>query len=274
VWGDGGSPSGTGYTSGVIGTVDNGSAGIFVSNSSNGGPTLLALNNNSGAYPFMAYNESNHTYCYVSETGSLNCNGGEGAVIPIDGGARKVALSAIESPKNWFEDFGSAQLLHGSTVVAIDPEFAQTGNTETDYMVIPVPNGDCKGLYVSHKTPTSFEVRELGGGTSSIRFDYRIVVLRRNYENIRFEDHTNDLDPTKRMRNAGQAGKLAAEPGMTPIAPLVSSQPSTTMTRAESEPLAVPPSLKAQPVPTRLVKPVSLLQKQPGRETTAAGQSR
>jgi hypothetical protein len=37
---------------------------------------------------------------------------------------------------------------------------AQTVNTEMDYKVFPVPNGDCKGLYVAHKTATSFEVRE------------------------------------------------------------------------------------------------------------------
>jgi hypothetical protein len=54
-------------------------------------------------------------------------------------------------------------------------------------------------LYVTSKTATSFEVRELGGGTSSIRFDYRIVALRKQYENVRFADHTHDLDGQKRM---------------------------------------------------------------------------
>jgi hypothetical protein len=70
-----------------------------------------------------------------------------------------------------------------------------------------IANGDCKGLYVTNKMPKSFEVRELGGGTSSIRIDYRIVVLRKNYENVRFADHTNDPDPRKmqeRMKSASQ----------------------------------------------------------------------
>ena len=40
-----------------------------------------------------------------------------------------------------------------------------------EYHVFLTPNGDCKGLYIAAKTPTSFEVRELGGGTSSVRFD-------------------------------------------------------------------------------------------------------
>jgi hypothetical protein len=105
----------------------------------------------------------------------------------------------------WFEDFGSAQLSSGSAVVTIDPDFAQTVNTATNYMVIPVPNGDCKGLYVTNKTPTSFEVQELGGGASSIRFDYRIVVLRKKYENVRFADHTNDPVPSKMMEKMKSA---------------------------------------------------------------------
>ena len=106
--------------------------------------------------------------------------------------------------------YGSAQLTSGSAVVVIDPDFAQTVNTSENYMVIPIPNEECKGLYITGKTATSFEVRELGGGTSSIAFDYRIVALRKNYENIRFADHTNDPHPAqtmKRMRDAGQAVK-------------------------------------------------------------------
>ena len=37
------------------------------------------------------------------------------------------------------------------------------------------------------KTPTSFEVRELGGGDASIAFDYRIVAKRLGYEDVRLE---------------------------------------------------------------------------------------
>jgi len=128
----------------------------------------------------------------VDGNGNLYCTGSKNAIVKIDGGGRRVSLAAIESPKNWFEDFGSAQLVDGVAVVTLEPDFAQTVNTETDYKVFPVPNGDCKGLYVTRKTATSFEVRELGGGTSNVSFDYRITALRKNYENIRLLDHTND----------------------------------------------------------------------------------
>jgi hypothetical protein len=209
VFGDAGGLDGN---TGLGGFADNGKAGIFQNGGTIGYTTLTAIAGNAASYPFLAFNDANQDYCEVDQKGDLLCTGTKNAVVPIDGGARKVALSAIESPQNWFEDFGSAQLSSGSAVVAIDPDFAQTVNTATDYMVIPVPNGDCKGLYVTNKMPTSFEVRELGGGASSIRFDYRIVVLRKKYENVRFDDRTNDPVPSKEMLRRGQPGKPQAEP--------------------------------------------------------------
>jgi len=101
-------------------------------------------------------------------------------------------------------------LVNGSAVVALDPTFIQTVNSEQDYKVFPVPNGDCKGLYVANKTATSFEVRELGGGASSVSFDYRITALRKNYENVRFEDRTKDMDSMK--LTSAQPGSRSAQP--------------------------------------------------------------
>jgi hypothetical protein len=150
--------------------------------------------NPASAGPLYAYNDATGDGCAVDSSGDLSCTGTKNAVVPVDGGARRVALSAIESPQNWFEDFGSAQLVHGVAVVTLDPTFLQTINAEMDYKVFPVPDGDCKGLYVTNKTATSFEVHELGGGASSVSFDYRITALRRKYENVRFADHTHDRD--------------------------------------------------------------------------------
>jgi hypothetical protein len=138
--------------------------------------------------------------CSIDPAGDINCTGAKNAVVPIDGGQRKVALSAIESPKNWFEDFGSEQLSSGVAVIRLEPEFAQTVNTQVEYHVFLTPKGDCKGLYVSNESASSFEVHELGGGNSGVRFDYRIVALRKDYENIRLADHTNDPDPLKQFK--------------------------------------------------------------------------
>jgi hypothetical protein len=135
----------------------------------------------------------------VDAKGDLGCSGTKNAIVPIDGGQRLVGISAIESPQNWFEDAGSAQLVNGAAVVAIDPEFLQTVATQVEYQVFLTPYGDCKGLYVTNRTAASFEVHELGGGTASVSFGYRIMALRKNYENVRFADHTHDLDGHKRM---------------------------------------------------------------------------
>jgi hypothetical protein len=194
---------------GVIGSSDDAPAGYFTSNIGAGGfgfSLISEVFDNSAGWPFIARNDKNDSSCNVDNVGNLNCTGAKHAVVPIDGGARRVALSAIESPKNWFEDFGSAQLAAGSTVVALDPDFAQTVNAALEYHVFLTPNGDCKGLYISNRTSASFEVRELGGGSSGVPFSYRIVALRKNYEDIRLEDHTNDPDPMKIMRKSRAGG--------------------------------------------------------------------
>ena len=170
VWGDGGT-SGLITPIAVLGTVDEGYAGKFDNNSASGLTTFQAYAHNSASFPFVAGNVATGGFCDVDPSGNLNCSGAKHAVVPIDGGKRQVAMSAIESPENWFEDFGSAQLINGVAVVRLDPDFIQTVNTEKDYRVFPVPIGDCKGLYVTNKAANSFEVHELGGGTSNIGFD-------------------------------------------------------------------------------------------------------
>ena len=96
----------------------------------------------------------------------------------------------MEAPENWFEDIGSARLANGSGVVQLESTFSQTVNTGVEYHVFLTPKGDCKGLYVTNETANSFEVRELGGGTASISFAYRIVARRKGYETIRLADNT------------------------------------------------------------------------------------
>ena len=229
VWGDGGT---TTAEIGVIGTVDSGWAGLFT-NSGSGTYTLEAVAQNSAEYPFYAANSANGTSCNVDTGGNLNCTGSKNAIVPIDGGARIVAMSAIEAPQNWFEDAGSAELVKGVAVVTLDHDFTQTVNTEMDYNVFPVPNGDCKGLYVTNKTATSFEVRELGGGTSSVRFDYRIMALRRKYENVRFADHSHDLDQMKLGQN-----RLGMKVAPHSHKPDMSRQPRPASTKAMLTPTA------------------------------------
>jgi hypothetical protein len=192
-WGDGGEDS----NYGVLGTALDHSAGIFYNN----GPdyySLYGFNEATGGtgFPWAAFNGDGKG-CSINPSGDFSCSGSKNAVVPVEGGKRQVALAAIESPRNWFEDFGSAQLMGGLATVQLDATFKQTVNANLEYHVFLTPNGDCKGLYVHQKTPTSFEVRELGGGNSSVRFDYRVTALRKNYEKIRFADHSREFPASR-----------------------------------------------------------------------------
>src|SRR5262249_47691449 len=92
---------------------------------------------------------------------------------------------AIESPENWFEDFGSAQLTGGQVIVALDPVFSETVNTAVQYHVFLTANGDCT-LYVTQKNSHSFKVI-VHDGEPNCAFDYRVVAKRQGYEKVRLE---------------------------------------------------------------------------------------
>lgn len=120
-------------------------------------------------------------------TGNLVVGGSKSSVAELPDG-RSVLLYAVESPENWFEDFGSEQLKRGVAWVRIDSTFAQTTEGGANYHVFLTPSGKSRGLYVAKKTASGFEVREIDNGRSDTPFDYRIVSLRRGFEKKRFEE--------------------------------------------------------------------------------------
>jgi hypothetical protein len=65
----------------------------------------------------------------------------------------KRQLYAGESPKNWFEDFGGAQLIHGRATIKLDPIFAETVSTDQGYYVFLTPKGDCEGRTLPFNPP-------------------------------------------------------------------------------------------------------------------------
>jgi hypothetical protein len=68
-------------------------------------------------------------------------------------------------------------VVNGSATVQIEPGFTRIVLTDA-YHVFLTPEGDSNGLYVSQRSPTSFEVREQQGGKSTLSFSYRIVAKR------------------------------------------------------------------------------------------------
>jgi hypothetical protein len=193
------------------------------------GNAIIAINNSDGLYTAFFENEEDSRNddaildahggvfggdCLIDVSGNLFCSGSKSAVVPVDGGARKVALYAVESPENWFEDFGSGQLSNGVVTIFLEPTFQQTVNPGADYHVFLTSNGDSRGLYVTQKTATSFEVREQGGGTSSIAFDYRIVGRRKGYEQIRLADKTQLMNTPRPKRAKGPRSVMPTDLGI------------------------------------------------------------
>ncbi len=223
VWGDTNGSADDSYT-GVYGTADNNVAGLFVDNtgSDTSVPTLELFNltTTPGALVFVAESGTDK-FCTIDADADLTCSGTVKSVVQVEKGARKVSLYAMQSAENWFEDAGSGQLSNGSASIALDPTFAQTVNTGVEYHVFLTPNGDCKGLYVSQKSATSFEVHELGGGSSSVAFDYRIMAKRSGYENARLADVTEQyqkMAQRHRLRQQRMQQHRAAQSAEGPVA--------------------------------------------------------
>jgi hypothetical protein len=88
------------------------------------------------------------------------------------------------------DDVGEATLRAGSAHVALDPAFANAIDTAKPYVVMLTPEGDA-GLYVTSRTAGGFDVRQLGGGHSSISFAYRIVAKPYGVRDERLPFHSD-----------------------------------------------------------------------------------
>lgn len=175
--------------------VLDGSSGILSSDPSGASSGLdlrsnddveIHLDQNNDEAGFLAvYNGVGGLVFIVDESGNLTAAGTKSAMVEANQDG-PVKLYALESPENWFEDFGTASLVAGETTVAIEPVFAATVNLSEDYHVFLTPLGGC-ALYVAEKTSESFTVRSLDGEACSIDFDYRIVAKRLGYEDLRLE---------------------------------------------------------------------------------------
>jgi len=206
MFGQSNSPNGTGIfghafsTSGfptaVVGFLNSpqgGVAGQFVAHTGAG----LILQGLSGPNFNQVFSVDANGNLNIS--GNLVVSGTKSSTAKLQNG-QEVALYALESPENWFEDFGSAELKSGVAWVPLDTSFAEATNAAVIYHVFLTPNGDSNGLYVARKTPAGFEVREHGGGSSNVAFDYRIVVKRRGYEVIRMAVVQSDAKTVESSR--------------------------------------------------------------------------
>ena len=119
----------------------------------------------------------------VHISGSYTATGTKSAEVKLADGS-PVRLSCEEATGVYFADYGEGQLSSGKAHISLDPEFLQTVTIDAQHpmMVFVQVEGDCKGVYVTNKTSTSFDVNELQGGTSNLSFSYRIVCKRKYFE--------------------------------------------------------------------------------------------
>ncbi len=130
------------------------------------------------------------TWAYVGvrdNTATLRKIIGPGTVNTIvhDLNNNLVALSCPETPENLFQDYGQGQLVNGKAHISIDPILSKNilVNDQHPLRVFIQLEGNCKGVFVTNKTQTGFDVEELDGGTSSVPFSYSITANRANEMN-------------------------------------------------------------------------------------------
>ena len=214
MWGDTGTDGGVG----LAGTADNGVGVEGVNDSTNiATADFENLETSSGTAPVLLAHATNiGGNCLIDVSGNLSCTGSKSAIVPVDGGHARWLSTPSNRRKTGLRISGPGELSDGSAVISLEPTFSQTVNSAIEYHVFLTPTGDCKGLYVSNKTADSFEVHEVAGGTSSISFDYRIMVRRKGYENVRLADRTEQFNFSSReeAKTGAQTNRLPANRGL------------------------------------------------------------
>jgi len=89
-------------------------------------------------------------------------------------GVRHQASFSARSSQPTIDDVGEGALRGGSAHVPLAPDFANVIDSSKPYVVLLTPEGDA-ALYVTNRTANGFDVRQVGGGRSTVPFAYRIV---------------------------------------------------------------------------------------------------
>jgi hypothetical protein len=134
---------------------------------------VIARNVANQGFPLVAADSNGTDLMFVDSAGNLFYHGGLFNFARTSGGGVATTYGA-RSASPTIEDNGTAQLVNGAVTVQLDPAFAHSIDGRQAYQVMLTPDGDTKGLFIASKSPTSFTVREVQGGRSTIAFDYHI----------------------------------------------------------------------------------------------------
>lgn len=187
VWGENSNTAGTG----VVGAGQGQAASVLVAGSGGaftGNTTGASIRNNSNGISEAIYtvNGSGGTavICRVNHwSGTIQYKIlGTGTVSTIvnDLSGNKVVLHAPETPEIYFQDYGNGKLVNGKANIKLDPIITKNivVNEKHPLQVFIQLNGDCKGVFVSNRTATGFDVTELQDGNSNVEFTWSITANR------------------------------------------------------------------------------------------------
>jgi hypothetical protein len=150
---------------------------------------LEAKADSANTYIFEGFNATTNGLCTIDYDAALACTGGADfktvRTRHANSSGQHVLAYAAESASATIDDVGTARMVGGVASVTIDPAFASTIDRNSPYRVFVTPMGDTRGLFVSVKKPSGFEVREAQGGHSTVSFDYRVVARPLDAKNDR-----------------------------------------------------------------------------------------
>lgn len=166
------------HGTGVWGLSRNGD-GVVAESAAAGEVALRAHADNSDTAIFAGQNPANFAHCVIDPKANLSCTGNIRSDSGIqstrrNGLGERVLTYTPESATATVEDVGTARMVDGVANVRIDPAFAAMMDGRW-YYVFLTPLGDTRGLYVSRKGRSGFQVHQTERGRASLDFDYRIV---------------------------------------------------------------------------------------------------
>lgn len=144
--------------------------------------TISTLTTDGGA--IQVHGPNGNAAVQLLGTGDILKTGSNGFVHPHPLDPRsQIEFMSLEGGERGAYFRGSARLVGGRAELC-PPETWRLVAAEQGITVQVTPRGDCAGLFVEHASRERVVVRELGGGSSEVDFDYFVTAFRRG-----FEDH-------------------------------------------------------------------------------------
>jgi len=146
----------------------------------------IAGYDNTGSYDYGGYFDggTGSDYAFVGfNDGATDFKiQGPGSVSTIvkDNENEDRVLFCPETPEIIFQDYGVGKLTNGEAYIKIDPILSKNIFVDKKHplKVFIQLEGDCKGVYVTHKSDKGFRVKELQGGHTNVSFSWSLTATR------------------------------------------------------------------------------------------------